>query len=141
MKTLVSIFTSFSGLAQRLGVCGIVGVIAGSLAGTLLAIADLTQGGLTLTEQEAFYVALILTAFTWIAVLFILFFLVRLTFGSIALPTLLNCLITCFLLVFICLLLDAFTFAWLIGIVIGAIVGSLLCFVNSFLSKSGGNQL
>lgn len=140
MKTIVDVFTSLSGFADRLGNCAIVGVIAGALAGVLLAVLDLMHGVLVLSNQEVVHLSLLLTAFTWACLLFLLTALVRLTFQSVALPALLNCLLTCLLLVLVCNWLGAFAFAWILGMLIGAGIGRLLCFLNAIFRKREDQQ-
>ena len=112
---------------------------------TSFEIGDLEKGinpltGLAPSDQEAVYMSLIVTAFTWFSVIFILCLLVRLSFRSVALATLPNCLLTCFLLVFICKWLSVFTFAWIIGMLIGVVVGRVLCFLHYVFSKREGLQ-
>ena len=130
MRTIVKIFTSLSFLTKKLGICANVGLIAGAIAGTFLVLLNLLQGGLVVNNEEALYLGLILTGFTWIVILFILCMLVRFTLGSVALASFVNCLLTCLLTVFVCKWINAFHLAWLIGIVLGIIVGQLLCRLN-----------
>ncbi|MFK8102577.1 MAG: hypothetical protein AB8G15_08630 [Saprospiraceae bacterium] len=131
MNTIVNLFTFFSRYTQRMGICAAVGFLAGAIGGLLLSFLDLRQGGLVLSTTESTQISLILTGFTWIVILSILCFLVKLTFRSVALPSLFNCLLTCFLTVYIAGYLNAFILAWLIGMIIGIFVGSILCRLNN----------
>jgi hypothetical protein len=135
MKLLVKFFTSLNIWTKRLGLCGNVGLIAGAIAGTTLMLLYLKLGTLSLTNQDAVKIALILTAFTWLVVIFVLVILARLTFRSTAIPSFVNCLLTCFAVVFITHLLDLYILAWLIGIVVGIIIGMLLCRLNFLMNK------
>jgi hypothetical protein len=136
MNSIVRFFTILSGPLNRVGTCGIVGFIAGSIAGLLLTILDFFQGSVTLSQQEAIYISLLLAGFTWIVVLFILTILVRLTFRSVALASLVNCLLTCFATVFLTRALNNYALAWFIGMVCGILIGMLLCRINALLTNS-----
>ncbi len=136
MNSIVRFFTILSGPLNRVGTCGIVGLIAGAIAGLSLTLLDFSQGSVTLSQQDAIYISLILTGFTWIIVLFILTILVRLTFSSVALASLVNCLLTCFATVFLTRAINNFPLAWLIGMVCGILIGMLLCRINALLTNS-----
>ncbi len=138
MNAIAKFLTSLSSITRRTGVCANVGLIAGALAGVLVSLLDLLHSDLVLSNQNAIYLSLILGAFTWTALIFILSVLVRYTFKSIAFPALVNCMFTCFLLVFICKWIGVYTFAWLIGIVVGLIVGQLLCLLNFWFGRLKG---
>ncbi|HLP55661.1 MAG TPA: hypothetical protein VK151_11555 [Fluviicola sp.] len=136
MKLLVKFFTSLNIFTKRLGICGNVGLIAGAIAGTLLMLLYLRQGGsLTMNTTEAVQVALMLTLFTWIFIQFVLVILARLTFRSVAIPSFVNCLLTCFAVVFIVRALGLYIAASFIGIVVGIIIGMLLCRINFIFNK------
>lgn len=135
MNYIVRFFTFFSRYLNRIGTCGNVGLIAGAIAGLSLTILDISQGTVVLTDQEAIYIALILTGFTWLIVLFILTILVRLTFASIALASLVNCLLVCFATVFLTKAIDNYPLAWLVGIICGILIGMILCRINALFSN------
>lgn len=135
MNSIVKIFTFLSTYTKHIGICGNVGLIAGAIAGTLLSLLDFLNGGITLSLEEALYIALILGGFTWLVILFILCILSKLTFSSIALPSLLNCLLCCFATVFIARYLNMYPYAWAIGIVMGILIGMLLCRINGLLKN------
>jgi hypothetical protein len=135
MKTIVKIFTALVPLTRRIGTCGNVGLIAGAIAGLLLFTLDFMYQGLSLTNADAARLAAVLTAFTWLTVIFFLCIFVRLTFASVAIPSFINCAITCFLTVFVVKWLNAYPFAYIIGIILGIIVGVLLCRLNYIFSN------
>lgn len=135
MKLLVKFFTSLNIFTKRLGLCGNVGLIAGAISGTLLMHLDIIHGGLVLSTDEAVKIALLLTVFTWLVVVFILTILARLTFRSVAIPAFVNCVLTCFGMVFLTRALGLYVLAWLIGIVVGIIIGMILCRFNFFFNK------
>jgi fructose-specific phosphotransferase system IIC component len=132
MNAILKFFTFLSVFARRIGVCGKVGIIAGLLAGLLLTLLNDETGPILIDDPRAFYISLILTAIAWIVVIFILVFLVRLTFRSVALPSLFNCFLTCLATVFITKWLNAYPIAWIIGIIVGFLIGSILCRLNNF---------
>lgn len=112
----------------RLGECGVAGVIVGAVAGMLLTLLYWMHGGaLTLTTTELWYAALVLAAFGWIVLIFVLVALVRSTFTSVAIPSLVNALLVAVLTTFISYRAGALEWAWLIGMLVGALVGYLLC--------------
>ncbi len=135
MNLLVRLALFLSKYTKRIGICGNVGLIAGSIAGLILTLLNLVNGGLFLPQQEALFVALILTGFTWLVILFILYFFVRMTLQSTAIPSLVNCLLTCIATVFISSYLNAFSYSWLLGIIIGVLVGMSLCRLNSAFQR------
>jgi hypothetical protein len=120
---------------SKLGICAKVGLMAGGLTGIALTIMDYFKQGLVLTEPESVYVSLAMAIFSWLLIVFILGLAFRYSFGSITLPTLINCLLTAFATVFISRLLGAFPLAWLLGMVIGLIIGIILCRLNYYLEK------
>jgi hypothetical protein len=112
----------------RLGECGVAGVIGGAVVGMLLTLLYWMHGGaLTLTTTELWYVALVLAAFGWIVLIFVLVALVRSTFTSVAIPSLVNTLLVAVLTTFVSHRAGALEWAWLIGMLVGALVGYLLC--------------
>lgn len=135
MKSLINFFTSLNTFTKRIGLCGNVGLMAGAIAGMFLMMLDIRQGGLIMSTLEAIQVSLLLTLFTWIFILFVLVTLARLTFRSIAIPSLINCLLTCFAVVFIVRELGLYIIAWLIGLLVGTIIGMLLCRINFIFDK------
>lgn len=135
MRTLIRLFTALRPLTSRIGICGNVGLIAGAIAGFLIFTLDFMHQGLALSNADAARLAAVLSAFTWITVLFFLCVFVRLTFTSVAVPSLINCILTCFLTVFVTKWLNAYAFAYIIGIMLGTIVGVLLCRLNYILSN------
>ena len=135
MNFLVRIFTILSPFLKRIGLCANVGILAGGIAGISLSFLHWIHNGLVLSTEEAFYVSLILTGFTWLVVLFLLCVLARLTFRSVALPSLFNCLLTCFVTVFLTRALNAYVLAWLIGLIVGFLIGLILCRLNNYFQK------
>lgn len=135
MNTIVKFFTLLAAPLKKVGICGNVGFIAGAIAGLTLTLLDFLKGGLTLSQQDTIYIALILTGFTWLIILFILTILVRLTFSSVALASLFNCLLVCFATVFLTRAINNYPLAWLIGMICGILIGMFLCRINALLSN------
>ncbi|MEM8639184.1 MAG: hypothetical protein AAGG51_10265 [Cyanobacteria bacterium P01_G01_bin.54] len=136
MNIILRSFGVFKPFLKRLGLCGTTGWIVGSLVGILLALLDLVEGGMVISSEEAIYVSLILSIFSWIVIVFFLYVFGGYTLRSIALPTLINCLLTTFALVFIARSLDLFKYAPVLGLALGALIGFLLCQINfNFISN------
>ncbi len=136
MILLIWFLRLFTPITRRLGVCGNVGFIAGALSGFILA--DMTWAFPALaymSNQIAFANSIVLGLFAWVWVLFVLCVQAALTFRSVAIPSLFNCLVTCLLTVFISKWLNAYSFAWLIGMFVGASVGMILCRINFELRR------
>ena len=135
MNLIVRLVAFISLYVKRIGTCAKVGVIIGAGAGLALTLLDIAQGGLMLTAQEAFWIALILAGVMWLVILFLLCVFVRMTLRSIFFPTLINSLLTCIATVFVVRYLHAYHIAWLIGIMVGLLVGALLCRLNALFQK------
>lgn len=135
MKALISFFTSLNIFTKRIGLCGNVGLMAGAISGTFLMLLDIRQGGVTMSTKEAVQVSLMLAATTWLFVQFVLVILARLTFRSVAIPSIVNCLLTCFVVVFLVRALGLYIIAWFIGMIVGIIIGMLLCRINFIFNK------
>ena len=122
---LLSVTTRWIG---RLGECGVAGVIVGAVIGLMLTLLDGMHGGtLSLTTTELWYVALVLAAFGWLVLVFVLVVLTRATFRSIVAPALVNAFLVAVLTTFVCYTAGLLAWAWLLGMLIGAIVGYVLC--------------
>ncbi len=136
MNLLIKFLSFFQFFTNKLSICMTTGMIAGVIGGIFLQLLQINQGGsLTLTDIETFYVSLELTIFCWIILLFILCALIRYTFSSVALPTLVNSFLTCLLTVWVCNKLSWFLFASVVGLFIGLIVGRILCLINQLLKR------
>jgi hypothetical protein len=136
LAKLIAPFLWLKPLLDRIGVCGIAGVIAGSAAGLMLTLLDLLhEHMLVLDPVERIRVALALTLFAWLWVLFVFVCLARYRLSSVVVPTFLNALIVCLLTVQIAHLLGLYWLAWLIGLLVGLLVGMLLC---AFYKRFGG---
>lgn len=128
MKTLVGFFKWVSKLFPLLGLCATVGFIAGALAGgALLLFASIHPTVPTLSTSEVWQVALLLWAYTTLALLFFLYVFCRFTLASILLPTIVNCFLTCLLTVWLVDKFALWQWAFFIGAVVGILIGRLLC--------------
>lgn len=124
----------FSNIFKKLGICATVGFIAGIITGmALLLDYSVTGAVITLTYNETWQVALLLAAFCFLVLLFVLFVLCRYTVSSVFLPTLINCLLTCFFTVYLVNKFAAWEWAVFIGMVVGLIIGYLLCILCRYL--------
>lgn len=123
----MQIFAPMTYLGKRLGICGMIAALAGFIAGGILCLLAFMHGGLVLSGQEWLYLALLLTIFTWLIILFLLFAFVRVRVKPHILPTLLSVFLVVVLTIVVCAALDLFDWAWIIGPVIGMIIGGLLC--------------
>lgn len=112
---------------RRLGTCGNAGIIVGAIVGGLLSLLDLLHGPLNVAGADFWRLWIALSLFGWLALLFILAGLVRLTLSSVALPALVNSALVTFLTLWICRAIPAWGWAVPIGILIGMLIGVLLC--------------
>lgn len=128
MRSLAKLILWLAGYLRRLGTCGNAGLIAGVITGGALALLDFLEGGaLTLTAAEALRVWLMLALFAWLLLLFVFVALARWSFGSVAVPALVNALLVGGLTMWICRALDIYHLGLLVGILIGLLIGYLLC--------------
>lgn len=128
MRWLAGMVSWLARWLGRLGECGVAGVIVGAVVGMLLTILYYMHGGaLTLTTADLLYVVLVLAVFGWIVLIFVLVALVRSTFSSVAIPSMVNALLVSLLTTSISYRASALEWAWLIGILVGALIGYLLC--------------
>ena len=112
----------------HLGECGLTGLIVGAVVGMMLTMLYWRHGATGIfTDQELLYIALMLTVFGWVVVMFVLVVLVRASFAWVRLPSFINALLVAFLTTFVCARAGILKGAWLIGMLIGALVGYLLC--------------
>lgn len=114
-------------LLARLGICANGGIIVGMLTGGTVALAELIHGPLSPTTAELLRIWAVTALAGWIVLLFVLVALARWTFGSVALPALVNAVLVSGLTLFLCRALGLFAFGFWIGIVAGLLVGLLLC--------------
>ncbi|MEO1250869.1 MAG: hypothetical protein AAFW81_00815 [Pseudomonadota bacterium] len=127
MAFLLKFFEPMSSLGRRLGLCGMIGAIAGMIAGGSLSLIDFMHGGLAPTQEELLYVFLTLTVFAWALILFILYAFGRLRIGPLLLPSLFNVALVVALILLISDMFSVYNLAWIFGPVIGALIGILLC--------------
>jgi hypothetical protein len=129
MNLLLRYLTVFSDRFRQLGICATVGLIAGNIAGFFLLLLFLEQGNdaLILTSNQALQVALILTLFDVIALLFFLVALCRYKFLSVVLPTFINCLLTCLITTFLVSSFSLWLWSIVVGMLVGLAVGRLFC--------------
>ena len=136
LAKLIAPFLFLKPLLNRIGVCGIAGVIAGSFAGLMLTLLDLLyEQALSLTQVERLPVSLLLTLAAWLVALFAFVCLAHYRLAAIAIPTFLIALLVCFLPVHLTHVLGLYGLAWLVGLVVGLLVGMLLC---AFYKRFGG---
>jgi MFS-type transporter involved in bile tolerance (Atg22 family) len=135
MKRIFDFWIYLSNIIKPLGVCANIGILTGSIAGLSLTGLLLLKGTLTLSNTDVVWIALILTGFTWLIALFLLCAMARLTFRSVALPSLVNTILVCFATVIVAKALNAYANAWIIGIVLGFLIGMLLCRLNNLLLR------
>ena len=123
---------------QWWGICATVGFLAGAISGVILLLFFSVHGSvITLTNVQTWQVALLLAAFCFIALLWVLYVLCRLTLASVFWPTLINCLLTCFFTVYLVNALAAWKFAVFIGMLVGLLIGYLLCLLCKYLGLGG----
>ncbi len=123
---------------QWWGICATVGFLAGAISGVILLLVFSVHGTvITLTYGDTWRVALLLAAFCFIALLWILYVLCRLTLASIFLSTLINCILTCFFTVYLVNKLAAWKWAVFIGMLVGLFIGYLLCLLCRYLGLGG----
>ena len=137
MNSLIKFLLILTPLTKRIGTCGNVGLLAGTIAGIIISLTTwlIHTAPLLTSSNQAIILASLLSIFSWSVIIFVLCALVQLSIKSIALPALFNCILTCFFTVFITKELNIYNIAWLIGMLIGAIVGGLLCRINFILNK------
>jgi hypothetical protein len=118
----------------ELGVCGNSGLILGSIVGGVLGLIGLhheNHHDLSLAPGELIALWIILGAFAWLALLFILVALLRMRLRGVLAPTLVNAALVALLVIGLAQLLGAYQLGWLLGPLLGALVGSILCRLNS----------
>jgi hypothetical protein len=137
MSTLAKLFLLLRFITSKLSICANTGFMAGAIAGFFLGLEDAVSANFPLaTFQDVLIDSLLLTAMAWIAVLFVLCVTARLSFSSVALPSLINCFLTCLLTTWICNKFSLFRWAWLVGMLVGIFVGTLLCRLNQIFSPT-----
>ena len=109
-----------------LPICAQTGAFMGVIAGFTL---DLVQPGINFspTMFELAGAALLITAFVWVATLFLVGVVMRLGTSSIALPALLNALLVSFATVTISPVIKVPGLITVAGLILGALVGAILC--------------
>lgn len=136
MQTLARIFGVLKFITDRLSLCANTGFMAGALGGVFLDLENSVSGGIQLGSlQEVLIASLMLTGIAWLFVLFVLLVIGRLTFSSIAIPSLVNCFLTCVITTWICNKLSIFPWAWVVGAIVGILVGTSLCRLNQLFSS------
>jgi hypothetical protein len=132
MNLLLRYLTVFSDRFRQFGICATVGLIAGNIAGFFLLLLFLAHGdgALILTSNQAFQVALILTLFDVIVLLFFLVALCRYKFSSVILPTSINCLLTCLITTLLVTNFSLWLWSIVVGMLIGLIIGRLFCLLS-----------
>jgi len=137
MAILAKFFALFEFLTKKLSVCATTGFMAGAIGGVFIQLLHSFNPGFHLnTLQEILIDSLILTALAWFFVVFVLCVIAKLTFPSIALPSLINSFLTCFITLFICNKYALFPWGYVIGILVGILVGTLLCKLNQIFSTT-----
>jgi hypothetical protein len=121
---------------RPLGACGQAGVIVGMLVGGLLAIHDLIEGGVEITQSDLIAYWLLLAAFTWVVLLAIFTLFVRWSLGSVIVPTLVNALLVTGLTLLVVVAGGLYPIAFFVGALIGPLVGALLCQLGRWLKGS-----
>ena len=101
MNLLKRILMIFTPILSRIGICGNVGFISGTICGFIISNLAWAYKDFFLTDTMALKLSLLLAILAWFICLFILLIRIRFSLGSIAFPTLFNCLVVCFLTVFI----------------------------------------
>lgn len=136
MKFLVNLLFIFRPLARKLSLCQLTGSIAGIVTGIILVFLFIGNDELlSVTGQDFWQFALILTAFCWVMMLFFLCGLSKYSFLSVVIPSLVNCFFTCTLTLYICNYLQLWYWAPFIGLVVGIVVGTLLCYLGQLFKK------
>jgi phosphoglycerol transferase MdoB-like AlkP superfamily enzyme len=132
MNLLLRSLTVFSNRFRQFGICATVGFIAGNIAGFFLLLLFLAQGGtaLILTSNQALQIALILTLFDVIVLLFFLVALSRYKFSSVLLPALINCLLTCLITTLLVSSFNLWQWSIIVGMLVGLIIGRLFCILS-----------
>lgn len=124
-------------LLQPLGLCGKTGVVAGLLAGFVLMLDAFVHPERTVDLADGVTVFGLLAAFVYVVVIFLLSVLERFTFGSVALPALVNVLLVVGATVAIVFGLDIRDWAMVVGALLGALIGVILCGLSRAFAGGG----
>jgi hypothetical protein len=136
MKTIASFFLWVANLFEALGVCATVGFLAGSSAGFILMMYQISAGVTPVfTLIEVFQVSLLLWVGISLCLLFFLYVICRYTLGSIFPPTLFNTFVTCLLTTWFVNQFHLWHWAFFAGAVVGILIGKLLCISCNLLNK------
>ncbi len=135
MNILLGTNKKIAGFFKKFNMCSLAGYLIGLAAGSLLTLHNIMNGGLSLGKEEIFYVAILLTIFTFFIMIILLGIFLRLRLRSFALGLFLNCAFTCSLTVLLVNGSGYYIVAWFIGMIVGVAVGSLLCWLNSLRIK------
>lgn len=122
-------------LLDLLGLCGKSGVLAGLLAGLMLMLDSFGHPERTVDVADGVVVFGLLASFAYVVLVFVLTALDGFSFGSVALPALVNAVLVVGLTVAIVLGFDMRAWAMLIGALVGAIVGFVLCQLNRVVRR------
>ena len=140
MHALAMAVKAVSERLRLLGLCANSGMIAGFITGGILSIVhyaharEMTGHTFTVTPGDLLFIALMLTAFCWLFLMFALVVLGRLQFGSVALPALFTTALVVGLTVFLADWLSAEAWSWLLGLAVGLMVGLALCLASRFFT-------
>jgi hypothetical protein len=126
---------------QTLGLCVLAGLIAGILAGVILSLLDLGHGGITPTHTESLLLALMLTVFCWLWLLFAFVLMARMPFLSVAYKALATTALVVALTIALSELVGSYRWAWLMGAFAGLLVGYLLCRLSRLFAGDTSNAM
>ena len=140
MKVISKIFNWIAYQLVKLGTCATAGFIVGCLAGFMLFLYQIKVGGdPVFTHHQFLQIALVLSFFSFLILLFTLYVFCRYTLASILFPCIVNSLLSTFLTVFIINHFHLWAIGFFIGALCGLMVGKLLCIICGFLNiKSYG---
>lgn len=116
-----------SGLFDRLGPCGNIGLLIGIIAGGLLSLLSITADPMIPSPFEVFWIFVILSVFCWWVLVFLSVVFLRLQLRPVLFGMLVRSSVISLFIVLITHLLGAYRFGILIGVFIGLFFGYVLC--------------
>ena len=137
MKALIYFWNVIFG---RLPFCSLVGLVIGSIAGSLFGVFQFQSPLLTLTWQQVLVGGMLLGAVGFLYVLLLFGLWLRFGVGQIFLPALANGLITGVLTVAVNNLLHFPRVGAIVGLIIGILVGAALCWFCWFCRPIPGRH-